>query len=271
MSDTGTAPFEPWPDDVDVHLEWGRHGAALAAARGDLVVIIDVLSFSTSLTLTGDRDATALAYSAAEIEAAGGRDAMAAELDAAIVSKNRWATEGEFSLSPASLAGLQPDQRLIFTSLNGAACVAASAAAPLVLIGCLLNRTSIAEVVAAALADGRASRCTLIPCGEQWSSTAGGEGWRPGIEDHLGAGAIASRLRGLGRSLSPEASLAAVSFDAVDPEIEQVLAGCVSGRELITRGFGSDVSLAARLDTVPIVPGWETTNPVREFRPLSLR
>ena len=133
-SDVGTSPFEPWPADAEVHVEWGPPGARLAGDRGDVVVIVDVLAFSTSVTTTVARGGTALSYSADELDAMGGRDQAAAALDAEIVAKDRAATTARFSLSPASLATIGPGDRLIFTSLNGAACTSAASNAPLVLV-----------------------------------------------------------------------------------------------------------------------------------------
>lgn len=260
--------FEPWPSGVQVHLEWGPNGAVLAAEQGDLIVIIDVLSFSTSVTLTAGRAAVALAYSAEEIEGFGGRDAISERFDAAIVAKTRRPPKGRFSLSPASLVDLPPGRRLIFTSLNGATCVAASVAAPEVLIGCLLNEEAAADVVASRLGQGLTGRCTLIACGERWSSTASIDGWRPCIEDHLGAGAIAARLLAKGLSLSPEAALAASAYKAMRRSLPQVLSRSISGRELMSKGFRTDVELAANTNTVDVVPSWDTAHEVREFRPV---
>lgn len=265
----GDGDFEPWPSGVQVHLEWGPTGAALAAEQGDLIVIIDVLSFSTSITLTAHRAAVALAYSAEEIEGLGGRGAISERFDADIVAKTRLPPKGEFSLSPASLVDLPSGRRLIFTSLNGAACVAASVAAPEVLIGCLLNGGAAADLVASRLGQGLTDRCTLIACGERWSSTAKLNGWRPCIEDHLGAGAIAARLLAKGLSLSPEAALATSAYEAMKRSLPQVLSQSVSGRELVSKGFRTDVDLAANTNTVDVVPSWDTAHEVREFRPLN--
>ena len=166
-TDVGDGPFEPWPTEVDLHVEWGPPGARLAADRGDVVVIVDVLSFSTSVVLAVTRGATALAYSGVELDEMGGRDAAAASLRAEVVATDRAATTARFSLSPHSLATIGPGDRLVFTSLNGAACTAAAAAAPLVIVGALTNRSAVARAIADRLASGAAARCTIVPCGER--------------------------------------------------------------------------------------------------------
>lgn len=263
-SDVGTSPFEPWPSDAHVHVEWGPSGARLAGDRGDVVVIVDVLAFSTSVATTVARGGTALSYSGDELDAMGGRDAAAAALDAEVVAKDRAATTARFSLSPASLAAIGPGDRLIFTSLNGAACTSAASNAPLVLVGALTNRTSVADVVRDLLADGSAGRCTIVACGERWTSVSSEpDSLRPSIEDLIGAGAVVAALGDVHRS--PEADVAAASFGAVEDRLEHVLRGCVSGRELVERGFPDDVDLAAAIDSTPVVPCWDTTNLIREF------
>lgn len=262
----GPGRFEPWPAGVDVHVEWGAVGARLAAERGDLVVIVDVLSFSTAVTLAVSRGATALSFSTDEIEAAGGREALCGRLDAEIVAKDRRATDASFSLSPASLGAIAPGDRLIFTSLNGAACTSAASPAPQMMVGALSNRVAVASLVSERLAAGDASRCTLIASAEHWSSSTGSEhGIRPGVEDWLGAGAVARALEQRGLKLSLEAALAANAFDVVQHDVTSALDSCISGRELIAKGFADDVVLASQLDSIGVVPVWETAGPEREF------
>ena len=158
MTDLGAQPFgaqsfEPWPDGVDVHVESTIVAAGLAAERGDVVVIVDVLSFSTTVSIAIERGAEVLVYSGDEIEARGGSEVIARELDADIIAKGRIADGARFTLSPDSLSALGPEDRVIFTSLNGAACVAAASnddqPAPAVLVGSLLNRSAVADAVAA--------------------------------------------------------------------------------------------------------------------------
>lgn len=262
--------FDPWPSAVDIHIAWEVSGARLAAERGDLVVIVDVLSFSTAVTSVVAGGATALSYSEAEIAQHGGRLSLCVEADAQIVAKERAPTDGSYSLSPANLGSIEPGERLIFTSANGAACTSAAALAPAVAIGCLNNRSAVALWVDGQLGSAGSGRCTVVACGERWSSSIGERGadtWRPGLEDHIGVGAIAAALGGLGRSLSVEATAAAASYGVMAGDVETTLAETVSGRELVARGHREDVVLAARVDSCGAVPVWDPgRGAVREFR-----
>ncbi len=212
-------------------------------------MIVDVLSFSTTMSVAVERGLVALSYSGPELDAMGGRDAAAAELDATVVAKTRAVEPGVPSLSPASLAAVEPGRRVVFTSLNGARCTSAASDAPAVLIGCLRNLSATGRVVEEALATGVAPRCTIVPCLEQWtSSTTDTMGERFSAEDWLGAGALAAALAGGGASLSAEASFAATTFEAVSDDLAAALAQSISGRELVAKGFRADVDLAAEVD-----------------------
>ncbi len=241
--------FDPWPS-CEVHVEWGPIGAELAAARGDIVVVVDVLSFSTALAVAVARDITCLVYSSAEIERTGGPDAAGTALRARPLSKNRRVPPGQLSLSPASLLAAEPGQRVLFTSLNGAEVTAAAAAAPALLVGSLRNAGATAAVAAQLLADGVADRVTVIACGERWSSVDGAaEGLRPAIEDWLGAGLVCARMAQASHTLSAEAAAAAAGWTG--PE---ALAACISARELLAAGFEADLTLALDVDVSDIVP-----------------
>lgn len=64
---------------------------------------------------------------------------------------------------------------------------------------------------------------------------------RPAFEDLIGAGAILSYLSG---RLSPEAEAAVAAFHAFKQNMLVYLKKSSSGKELIARGFESDVELA---------------------------
>ncbi len=85
---------------------------------------------------------------------------------------------------------------------------------------------------------------------------------RPAVEDLLGAGAVLDRTEraaGLDRAaLSPEAHAALAAFRAAEDALAEELHGCVSGRELRSRGWDDDVAMAAGLDAdhaVPVLDG----------------
>ena len=248
-SDVGMERFDPWPES-SVHLEWGVIGARQAAQRGDLVVVVDVLSFSTTLAVAVERGITSIVYSGEEIASMGGLTAAGERLGARPISSQRRAAPGELSLSPASLLTADRDQRVLFTSFNGALVVSAGQDAPGVYVIALRNATAGARLVAAAVREGLAARVTLIACGEQWTSVAAQDaGFRPSVEDWVGAGYIAAALAKEGLVLSTEARVAIPS-----PAHLEAIRSSVSARELLAAGFQKDVDLALEVDVCDVVP-----------------
>jgi 2-phosphosulfolactate phosphatase len=247
----------------------------LAARRGDLVVVVDVLSFSTSVVEVIARKGIAYCYSPEELDASGDREAAGRAHDAVVLSKHRRVGAGELSLSPASLQSIPLGQRVVMTSLNGGRCAAAAAGAPWIGIGCLTNRTAVARRVEELLLAGVADRCTVVPCAEVWSgpfmaSQIGDVGdpgallVRPSVEDLLGAGAIVAALDA-SMSRSVEASAAASVFEAHAARLTTAVEECVSGRELCGRGFRTDVDIATRLDSHDVVPQRHRSDPPHRF------
>jgi len=120
-----------------------------------------------------------------------------------------------------------------------------------VLAGCLRNASAI---VKAALAVAAGAPIGLIPAGERWDVTTGGP-LRPGIEDLLGAGAIAAALLATDATdASSEVRLAAMAFLSAVAELSSLLEGCSSGRELIAAGHRADIELATELERSTAVP-----------------
>jgi 2-phosphosulfolactate phosphatase len=221
----------------DIRCEWGEQGIAALAPHVDVVIVIDVLSFSTCVDVATDRGAIVYPI---------GKDRSATDFAAAIgaVVAARRGQPG-YSLSPASLTSIRADEKLVLPSLNGSRLtVAAQEASPsaAVLAGCLRNATAVA---AAATRLGR--RVAVIPAGEHWP----GGGIRPALEDWLGAGAVIAHLTG---ALSPEAAVAKAAYEVACENISEILRGCSSGRELIALGYAIDVDLAARLNVSPCAP-----------------
>jgi 2-phosphosulfolactate phosphatase len=218
-----------------VALEWGPVGARVLAETSDVIVVVDVLSFSTALTVAIERGARVWPHT-------GGENAgqLAREIGA-VLAGSRGSHEGP-TLSPASLVDLPADVRLVLPSPNGSSIAYAAVGGGLpVVAGCLRN----AQAAARHLRDY--GEIGLVPAGEQW----GDGSLRPAYEDFVGAGAIVQRLLGQdpGVVLGPEAEAAAAAFRALRP-----LEECPSGRELVDKGFAEDVRIAAELDQSSVVP-----------------
>lgn len=236
--------------DFGVRLDWGPIGAAATAA--DIAVIVDVLSFSTSVTVAVQRGMRVFPYQwkGAQVEefAAAHRAVLAmGRLEA---TKHGGAVAP--SLSPATLLTCEPVPRLVLPSPNGSTIAAAlEASDSTVAIGCVRNARAVARWLIPALEAGRS--VTVIAAGERWSDD---NSLRPALEDHLGAGAILSGLIALGHGqrFSPEAQAAAELFDVSASGLSQRIHHCVGGLELIRSGFGDDVAVAADLNASSIVP-----------------
>jgi 2-phosphosulfolactate phosphatase len=220
----------------DIRCEWGEHGVAVLAPISDAVIIVDVLSFSTSVDVAVRNGALVFPYRWRDERAA----AFAASVDAELADPRR--TSRRYSLSPASLLHVEPGTRIVLPSPNGATLTLAARPTP-VLAGCLRN----AEAVAGA-ARKVGPKIAVIAAGERWRDD---HSLRPSLEDYIGAGAIISCLGG---RQSPEAAGAVAAFRAAKPRLSECLQQCSSGRELAELGFAEDVRLAAELNVSECAP-----------------
>jgi 2-phosphosulfolactate phosphatase len=234
-----------------VALEWGPAGID-ALADAEIAIIVDVLSFTTTLSVALDTGAVVFPYP----WRAGAED-FAREREAVTAVGRSRAHDEQVSLSPASMrTNAQPGMRIVLPSPNGATLAHRLQGLGICCIGASLrNATAVAEWIA-----GQAvSRIGVIPAGERWPDGS----LRPAVEDLLGAGAVVAALvrRGAG-SISAEAQVAASAYTTLD-DPAAALRDCASGRELIDAGFPEDVAIAAEVDassTVPVLDGPAFTN-----------
>jgi 2-phosphosulfolactate phosphatase len=227
-----------------VRLEWGAAGARLLGPEATVSVVVDVLSFTTTLTVALDRGATVFPYRWADGTAA----SYAEERDAVLAVGRR--TSGGLSLSPVSIRDAASLDRLVLPSPNGSSISALLAEAGCtVLAASLRNRTAVADAIDGVLGEG--GSVALVPAGERWPD----DSLRPAVEDLWGAGAVAAVLEDRGHPLSEEAGAAAAAFRRVEPRVDAALRACSSGRELVDGGFPDDVDVAGELDLSRSVPG----------------
>ncbi|TNJ65126.1 2-phosphosulfolactate phosphatase [Paenibacillus hemerocallicola] len=234
------APYE-------CRVEWGERGAREAAKRGDIVIVVDVLSFSSTVV-------TALHHGAVVFPHA--KDDTLGEFARrhgahVILGRAEAATAGVPTLSPVTYGPEHAGRRYALCSLNGAVCARIGGASSALLVGSLLN-ASAAAGEAARLRGISGAGVTVVACGEKWSDPRQGENvLRPSLEDYLGAGAI---LQVLGGSRSPEAEVCAGAFRQSKSRIAELVWDCGSGRELREKGYAEDVRHCARLDRYATVP-----------------
>jgi 2-phosphosulfolactate phosphatase len=220
-----------------VVCEWGRQGAKTLSEQCAVVIIVDVLSFSTCVDIAAGRSIRVYPYRGPWEEA----EAFA-QSHKAVLAQHRG--QGGFSLSPAAVATAPHVDQIVLPSPNGSALTLLAAENTRVLCGCLRNAAAVAAACAGYASVG------VVPAGEKWPDGS----LRPSLEDWLGAGAIISHLAG---SWSPEAKAAAASFEAHRGDLLEALLACPSGVELVDWGFSQDVEIAAQYDVSATAPYFE--------------
>ena len=223
--------------DYAVRFAWGPNGVQALAPTSDVVVIVDVLSFTTAVSVAAARGALVYPYRWRDASAAPFADDVGA-----VLAGER--TAAGYSLSPSSLDRVAAGERLVLPSPNGSTCAdLAAGSGATVLAASLRNASAVARWL-----DARPGVVSVVAAGERWS----GGGLRPAVEDLVGAGAVIARLARGPRSREAEAALGA--YRAGERDLRDVLLSCSSGRELVGRGFESDVLMAAELDADDVVP-----------------
>jgi len=221
--------------DAALRCEWGVHGVAELAPVSDVVIVVDVLSFSTAVDIAVSNGAILYPYGNRDE----GLEDYARARSAQVAEKVR--TQSGFSLSPASLRSVPAGCRLVMPSPNGGA-LSLVVSAGIIFTACLRNAGAVARA-----AQQVGGSFAVIPAGERWP-----DGWlRPAIEDWIGAGAVLAHLCG---QPSPEAALAIAAFERAAGSLPAMLEQAGSGRELMERGFAEDVRLAAELNVSASAP-----------------
>lgn len=239
-------------EEPRAHLDWGVDGLKLALKRGDLVVIVDTLRFSSTVVTAVAEGFTIYPVSNLKIGKAWA-ESLAAEL------AGKPGTT-KYSLSPRSFlnAARTGNKKVVLYSPNGAACSEPVKKNDLAYIGCLLNARACANhVLKVAVRHGR--NITLIAAGEQEALACGERIMYTkklarrvfAVEDYLGCGAI---LDSLALPKSPEAQVSALAFQATRPRIKRLMLESFSGIYLVQKGLRKDVEHAARLNVYDVIP-----------------
>lgn len=219
----------------NIHCEWGIKGIELYAPLSDVIIIVDVLSFSTAVDIACNNGAQVYPFQWKDERLLHYSESKNA------IPANPIRNYKEFSLSPYSLEEIPSLTKLVLPSPNGSTLSLVADGVPTI-CGCLRNFRSVAEY---AMKIGK--RITVIPAGEKWDDGS----IRFALEDLFGAGAILSCLSG---SLSPESKMAVNVYDSLHNLETETLLNCVSGIELVSKGFEIDVYLAADMNVSTCIP-----------------
>ncbi len=249
MTEAGARPYRQ--ESARVRFDWGWPGASVIAEGAAVVVVVDVLSFTTALSVAMDHDVDVYPYRFRDASAA----AFAASRGAVLAVGRREAGASGVSLSPLSIkqaarsGPLSGGGKLVLPSPNGASICRQLVEAGSVVVGASFrNATAVAAWVRQAVAG---KTVAVVASGERWP----GDQLRPAVEDFWGAGAVIAALvdGGLGPA-SPEALAAAVAFREVSGSLSASLRACASGQELIADGHGQEIAVAAEWNVSTRVP-----------------
>ena len=117
----------------EIRCEWGENGVARLAPISDVVIIVDVLSFSTCVDIAVGRGAVVYPYRWKDASRAREyADSIGAELAGSRSSESR------YSLSPLSMLDSSAGTKLVLPSPNGSNLTLSTGKA-VTLAGCLRN------------------------------------------------------------------------------------------------------------------------------------
>ena len=189
-----------------MRFDWGPTGAAAIVEGADIAVVVDVLSFTTTLCVAVERGMTVLPYRWNDERAAAYAEQRAATLAVGRLEARSLPGGAGVSLSPAAMARVSGVDRVVLPSPNGSSIAFGLADSGCTVVGaCLRNRTAVARWLQA-----RGGTVAVVAAGERWPDGS----LRPAAEDLWGAGAVLALLDDV--DLSPEARLAADAFRAVE-------------------------------------------------------
>ena len=236
-----------------IRFDWGPEGADAVGSGAAVVAVVDVLSFTTTLTVAVERGIAVLPYRWRDDSA----ERVAREHGAVLaVGRKQAVRPGQVSLSPETILRSQGIQRLVLPSPNGPTVAARLAGTGATVVGVSLRNADAAAAVVLRRT-GAGDTIAVVAAGERRP----GGGLRPAVEDLWGAGAFLDALVRRGATgLSVEAATALAAYRSVSEDLGSALRDCASGRELQAHGFPGDVAVAAGAGASTAVPiltgGW---------------
>lgn len=154
--------------EFDIRCQWGMQGVEKLSSISNVVIIVDLMSFSTCVDIAVNNGALVLPYRWKDNNAV-----QYAKLNNAELANFKRQPSGQFSLSPRSLVNITANTRLVLPSPNGSTLSLASMGKH-TLTACLRNCLAVAKYTTKL-----GGSVTVIPAGERWSDGT----LRPAVED----------------------------------------------------------------------------------------
>jgi 2-phosphosulfolactate phosphatase len=247
------SPDHPLQQDYEVRFDWAREGLRSIARGAGVIVVIDAISFTTTVERAvteglevqpfpgkrPDAEAVAAAGGFGEARLAGPRGGAGVTLSPSSLTAENVAAFGA--------------SRAVVPSFNGSRLSAAAAGFGVpVLAASLRNRTAVARwILDHQVALGRRVKVAVVAAGEVRDDDT----VRFSVEDLLTAGAVIDALGALGiDACSPEAAAACAAYTGLARATRHLFTASSSGVELREEGQGADVALAAETDVSTTVP-----------------
>lgn len=240
-------PLSLPPVERPIHVHLHARFVSPETLAGGVVVVIDNLRASVTITAALARGATLVVPTLTVEDAIRHRDRAIAE------GKPLPLLGGErggvlipgFDLdnSPRAYTKERVEGReVVFTTANGTAALLQSRLAARVIVGSFVN---LSRVVLALHDDPRPVH--LLCCGSRDDV---------GLDDILPAGAMVERLVSLGRSLTHDdsARLALLSWHACKNDLDAAMESSRGGRGLARLGLADDIRACAAIDSLPVLP-----------------
>jgi len=224
---------------VEANLEAGRE----AGSRGDIVIVVDVLRFSSTVVVGLACEARSIIPVRTVQEA---RSLYKRDRELVLAGEREGIKPRGFHLgnSPtefkqANLSG----KTIVMTTSNGTVALESSKGAKSLLVGSFLNAAAVSTAASTLSRDARGISIIL--------------GSRRGeifLEDFLCSGLLVSNLANKNHPMNDEAIAARLAWMSVRDDLEPVLLQAAHAVYLESIGYGEDVKFCSRKDIYNVVP-----------------
>ncbi|HUC89010.1 MAG TPA: 2-phosphosulfolactate phosphatase [Candidatus Paceibacterota bacterium] len=152
-------------EPFECKLDWGLNGIKEAVKRKDIIIIVDILSFSTTVTTAIHYGSEIFPFSKTEIEDI---DSYAKEINAEVVlGRSEAKLYNKQSLSSLSFNKSCNGKKFLLPSRNGSTYSKIAENNDFVFIGSIINARPVAQIVNRIRKFNKIP-VTIISCGERW-------------------------------------------------------------------------------------------------------